>query len=235
MNLVLIDENYFIGDNLIEIKNRQYTHIKDVLKLKVGDNFIVGKKNGLIGEGEIITFDPDKIQAKIELKGKPPTKLPLTLIIALPRPKTLRKVIHSAITLGVKEIYFIESWKVTKSYWQSPMLEKEYIDNEIILALEQAKDTIPPEIYFKKRFKPFMEDELAEIAKDKKMIIAHPLSENKCPYNLKEDAILAIGPEGGFTEYEVNKFIEIGFEPVNIGERILRVEYAVPNIIGKLF
>ncbi|PCH92113.1 hypothetical protein COB80_00750 [Candidatus Kaiserbacteria bacterium] len=92
----------------------------------------------------------------------PPKALPLTLIIGLPRPKMLKRIIQTATTMGVKNLYFIHSWKVEKSFWQTPWLKEEKILENCILGLEQGKDTQLPEIHLKKRFKPFVEDELPE-------------------------------------------------------------------------
>ena len=92
-------------------------------------------------------------------------------------------------------------------------------------------------MYLKKLFKPFVEDELPSIAQGTRAIIAHPY----CNINIKEenaqknDITLAIGPEGGFTDYEIDKFIETGFTPVNMGERIFKVETALTYMTGHLF
>ncbi len=101
--------------------------------------------------------------------------------------------------------------------------------------LQQAKDTVLPRVSFKRLFKPFLEDELPAIVQGSRGIIAHPATGKPCPHSINESAVLAIGPEGGFTEYEVNKFIEAGFEGIHLGERILRVENALAAITSKLY
>jgi RsmE family RNA methyltransferase len=92
-----------------------------------------------------------------------------------------------------------------------------------------------PEIHIKKLFKPFVEDELPAIAEGSLRLVAHPGEANACPHHVEKKTTLVIGPEGGFTEYEVSKLKEAGFDGVHLGSRILRVETAVPVLISRLF
>lgn len=234
MNLILLFEDDFASENKAIISGRRAIHINEVHRASIGKTLNVGLLGGKIGIGTVIDKKDDTIELDTKLSENPPNPLNLKLIVALPRPKSLKKVIHIATTLGIKEIYIIETWKVEKSYWQSPLLKTEKIMNQLILGLEQAKDTVMPKVFLKKRFKPFAEDELPEIIKNTTPFVAHPSCEKNCPYNIKEPITLAIGPEGGFTNYEVTKLKEIGFSQISIGERILRVEFAIPTIIGRI-
>jgi len=87
----------------------------------------------------------------------------------------------------------------------------------------------------RKRFKPFVEDELPLLAKETFSLVAHPEAVAQCPRDVKRPVTLAIGPEGGWTPYEIDKLTDCGFLPINMGKRILRVESAIPAIISKLF
>jgi RsmE family RNA methyltransferase len=134
----------------------------------------------------------------------------------------------------VKEIIMINSWRVDKSYWQSPSLKPEALREQLILGLEQARDTILPNIQLQQRFKPFVEDDLPELAADSCALVAHPGSSEPCPANVQRKITLAIGPEGGFTPYEVDLLVNAGLNQVHLGARPLRVETAVPALIGRL-
>jgi 16S rRNA (uracil1498-N3)-methyltransferase len=235
MNLILLYEQDFIAKNKIVISGRRAEHVLSVHKAEIGKQLTVGLYNSKLGKGTVTSLSNGKIEMITNLTDDPPTPIPLTLILALPRPKSLKKALHVATTLGVKKIFLIETWKVDKSYWQSPLLQSEEIKKQLILGLEQAKDTVLPEVILKRRFKPFIEDEIPEIIKDTIPFVAHPTNSKPCPYNCNESITLAIGPEGGFTDYEVNKFTEQGFTPISIGERIQRVEFAIPAIIGKMY
>lgn len=215
--------------------SRRVLHIQGVLKALPDDQIKVGLLNGRIGTGKILSSTPEKIELKVDLTSEPPATLPVTLIFALPRPKTYKKILQAATAMGVKKFIAIASWKVDKSYWESPVLSQEETREQFILGLEQGGDTVLPEISFKRRFKPFVEDDLPEIIKSGLPLLAHPGAICPCPRNVSGSVVLCIGPEGGFTEYEVELLEKQGVQPVNIGSRILRTEFAVCTILGRLF
>jgi len=188
-----------------------------------------------MGKGLIKTLNADLLTLEINLDTPSPAAIPLTLILALPRPKMLRRTLQTIAAMGIKRLYLVNSRRVEKSFWQTPMLRPEAVQEQLILGLEQARDTIMPKIYLRKLFKPFVEDELAEIIAGSSALVAHPTKAMPCPINCQAAVTLAVGPEGGFIPYEVEKFNEIGFESVHLGPRILRVENAVPAIISRLF
>ncbi len=235
MNLILLTKNDFIGGNIAEIKGSRLKHIIEIHKPALSKELTVGLLDGSIGKGKIIGFENNSVRMEVYLIDDPPPPIPLVMVVALPRPKTLKKVLQVSTSMGVKKIIFIESWKVDKSYWNSPVLNPEEIKSDCILGLEQAKDTVMPDVSFRKRFKPFVEDELPELTKNRIPLIAHPYNALPCPAGFKEHVILAIGPEGGFTDYEISSFKKLGFKAITLGERILRVEFAIPALIGKIF
>jgi len=233
MNLILLRTTDFISDKIVIIKDRRFEHISTIQKPEIGQTLRVGLLNGLIGTGIVIAQDENSLRLEVSLTEPPPPALPLTLILALPRPKMLKRVLQTISAMGVKKLYLINSYRVDKSYWSTPVLQQ--IEEQLILGLEQAGDTIMPEVQLRKRFKPFVEDELPEIAANSRALIAHPYNAAKCPPEQNITTTLAIGPEGGFIPYEVEKLNEANFESVHIGQRILRVENAVPVLLAKLF
>ena len=236
MNLVLLFKKDFIaGASRVCLKGRRYSHVCDIHKAKVGDELCVGLEGGLIGRGKIVRMSDKVLEMDVTLNRKPPLPLDMTLLLALPRPIVLKRVILAVTSMGVKRIILFHSRRVEKSYWRSHALEKKALDEQIILGLEQAKDTIMPEISIYKRFKPFVEDKLPDIIKGTLALLAHPESSQICPRDVKQSVTLAIGPEGGFIPYEIEKLEEIGFSPVCFGDRILRVDTAVSVLISRLF
>ena len=109
------------------------------------------------------------------------------------------------------------------------------IQQQLLLGLEQAKDTVLPEVQLVKRFKPFVEDQLPALIRDSQNLIAHLGNYRQCPNLPQQSTTLAIGPEGGWIDYEVDKLQQIGFTPVQLGQRILRVETAVAAFLTKLY
>lgn len=236
MNLILLTKEDLSPDGLTaEIRGAKVKHITQVHKALINQELTVGLLNGNIGKGKVLEVKDDLVRMSLSLTVPPPLPLPLTLIVALPRPKTLKKVIHAAVAMGTKKLIFIESWKVDKSYWKSPVLTNEEIEEQCHLALEQSKDTVMPEISFKKRFKPFVEDELPELIRGTLPFVAHPYNAMPCPVGLNEKVTLAIGPEGGFTDYEIESFKKLNFQVITLGERILRVEFAACSLLSKIF
>ncbi|MBI4745593.1 MAG: 16S rRNA (uracil(1498)-N(3))-methyltransferase, partial [Deltaproteobacteria bacterium] len=180
-------------------------------------------------------LDNEALEMDIVLDRDPPPPLDVTLILALPRPIVLKRILLSGSNLGVKRIFLIHSRRVEKSYWNSPIFDENKIKEQLILGLEQARDTIMPEVWFRKKFKPFVEDELPDMIKGTLPLVAHPGTSEPCPRQVNRPVTLAIGPEGGFIPYEIDLLEGAGFRSVNIGERILRVETAVPVLLSMLF
>lgn len=236
MNLILLSQDDLLADNRACIKNpRQLEHIKQVHGASLGDQLKVGLLNGNMGSGMVTGLSDDAIDLEINLQQAPPRALPLTLVLGLPRPKMMRRVLQTIATLGVKQLHLIHSYRVEKSYWQTPFLDASSIREQLILGLEQGCDTQLPEVHLHKRFKPFVEDELPAIIADSRALVAHPYTATACPCQIDYPLTLAVGPEGGFIPYEIDLLEKCGFETVHLGERIMRVETAVPYLLGRLF
>ncbi|MEX2476395.1 16S rRNA (uracil(1498)-N(3))-methyltransferase [Marinobacter sp.] len=235
MNLALLfDEDFVTADRAV-LTGRRLTHLHEVLKVAEGDLVPVGRVNGNIGSGRVLNLTASRADLRVELMETPPPPLPLTLILAMPRPKMFRRVLQTCATLGVKDLWLINSYKVEKSFWQTPWLSEEHLRENMTLGLEQARDTLLPTVNIRKLFKPFVEDELPALLKGKRALVAHPGTATPCPSYLEQPAVLCVGPEGGFTHYEVDKLEEAGCESVHLGARILRVETAVPVLVSRLF
>lgn len=195
----------------------------------------VGEINGDIGLGIITCLNNTSATLEIALTAKAPSPIPLTIVLALPRPKMLRRILQTIAAMGIKQLHLVNSNRVEKSFWQSPLLTSEAIKEQLILGLEQSRDTLLPSVHLHKLFKPFVEDELPSIVGNSTAIVAHPMSEQRCPIDCQTASTLAIGPEGGFIPFEIEKLVQVGFDPVHLGSRILRVENAVPALISRLY
>ena len=235
MNLILLYTSDFTDDNTVVINDRRFHHIRSVHQPESGETLKVGLLNGNRGTGEVLSLCDKEIVLNVTLDKPAPESLPVTLVLALPRPKMMKRTLQTIAAMGVKEIYLINSYRVDKSYWSSPLLQPEKIREQLVLGLEQAGDTVMPEVHLRKRFKPFVEDELPAISQNTRALVAHPYHASPCPAASAEPSTLAIGPEGGFIAYEVEKLKECGFNAIHIGERILRVENAVPVLLARLF
>lgn len=241
MNIVLIEDSDLIGRNRVLLDGRRAQHIVNVLKAKVGDSIRAGRINGKWGDALVTGIIDFKVELEVEFVRPAPAPLPVTLLLALPRPKVLKRVLGAAVTMGVKEIFLFNSWRVDKSYWQTPLLKAEKLHEIALLALEQAVDTNLPKITTRPLFRPFAEDEVPNLSKDRDAWLMHPHSqpppestEQFTSAALKQHpGLIAIGPEGGFIPFEVELLIASGLKPVTFGPRIMRVEQAVPAALSR--
>ena len=188
-----------------------------------------------MGGGTVLELNADVVVLDVAFDREPPPPLPLTLVLALPRPKVLNRVIAASASLGIKRIYLINAWRVEKSYWSSPRVSEANLREQSVLGLEQARDTILPSIELRRLFRPFVEDELPAIAETTRRFVAHPAGALGMPRSVETAVTLAIGPEGGFIQPEIDSLTRAGFEPASLGPRVLRVETALATLVGRLF
>lgn len=234
MNILLIDKKEMKSDRAI-ISGRQFEHLKKVLRVNVGDKIRVGVINDLLGIGIVERLEMQYISLSIFTDSPPPKAVPATVILSLPRPRFLKRIMQNLAALGIKDIHVIHSKRVENSYWNTPHICLPNIKKDLILGLEQAGDTVVPEVTLHRRFKPFVEDVLPQLINGRKKFLAQPRSEISCPICINQSSVLIIGPEGGFIPYEINKFKDIGFQAVSIGDRIMKVEVAIPMFISRLY
>ena len=235
MNLLLLEEADFVAADRVVLGDRRFTHMQEIHRVAVGDNLRVGRIGGQMGQAQVLRLEGHEAELQVTFDQPPPAKLPLTLVLALPRPKMLRRVFQTVATMGVPKLILVNSYRVEKSFWQTPFLEPDAIREQLILGLEQARDTVLPEVIIEKRFKPFVEDRLPAISAGTLGLVGHPGNHPPCPRGLNEPVTLAIGPEGGWIPYEIDLLNKAGLTPVQLGDRILRVETAVTALLARLF
>lgn len=226
MNLVLLFEDDFVAPGRARLGGRRLQHVANVHRAAAGDELVVGVAGGRIGRGRVVRLD-DVLELEVVLDADPPPPIDINLVLAVPRPKVLNRVIASATSMGIKRIELINAWRVEKSYWSSPRLSDDNLRRQAILGLEQARDTILPSIAVHRFFRRFAEETLPPLARATRALVAHPGARTPCPRDVGGPVTLAIGPEGGFIDEEIASFERAGFEAVSIGARILRVETAV--------
>lgn len=235
MNLLLLEAADFTAADRVVLGGRRLTHMQDIHRVAVGDSLRVGVLGGAMGSATVTRLAPHEAELVVDLTQPPPPKLPLTLILAVPRPKMLRRIFQTVATLGVARLVLVNSYRVEKSFWQTPFLAPEVIRENLVLGLEQARDTVLPEVIIEKRFKPFVEDRLPALVEGTQGLVGHPGPYPVCPRGVEGPVTLAIGPEGGWIPYEVDLLAKAGLAPVQLGDRILRVETAVTALVSRLF
>ena len=227
MNIVLLREQDWVTNSTVKLTDYRAYHLINVIKVEVNQTLRVGLLDGDRGSATVTKFSDNTVKLEVELSEAPLPRHPIHLVLALPRPKMLRRVFRSVAEFGVAELHLIHSYRVEKSYWQSPFLHEDKIDMALIQGLERAGDTVLPRVHQHKRFKPFAEDVLPSISEQRSLLIAHPGPNPLLPTDTKQPTTLLVGPEGGFIDYEVDLAKEAGAKAVSLGSRILSVDTAV--------
>lgn len=233
MNRILLRPEEIESD-IATVRGRRARHVLDVLDARPGDELRVGVLGGKLGSGRVTNRESDAVTLEVRLSEAPPAPLPVTLVLALPRPKVARRILVDVATVGIKRIHLIGSKTVEKSYWDSPLLADAAIDEQLILGLEQAGDTLLPTVERHRLFKPFVEDRLPGLVAGRRRLLAHPGPVANCPHAVDGEIVLAVGPDRGFTDYEIERLSQAGFEQVSLGSRTLRVESAVAMLLGRV-
>jgi 16S rRNA (uracil1498-N3)-methyltransferase len=233
MNLVLLHEHDWIDDDLVLLHGHRAEHLRALLKVAVGDCVRVGRIGGLRGEGVVMAVEPDGVKLRVHLHQQPPARHRFDVVLALPRPKMLRRILRTAAEFGVAHLHLINTARVEKSYWQSPLLRADKVEEALIAGMERSSDTVAPVIHLHKRFRPFVEDQLVEICAGRPCWIAHMGGERSLADVPPVPAVVMIGPEGGFVPFEVELAEQVIAQRVHLGERVLSVDTALPTALAQ--
>jgi RsmE family RNA methyltransferase len=234
LNLILLFPEDLVSPVHARLTGRRLAHVREVHRAAIGSDLTVGLLDGAMGRGRVLRLDEEVLELELTLDQPPPPKLPLTLVIALPRPKVLNRVVAAATSLGANRIVLLNAWKVEKAYWSSPRMKPENLREQMLLGLEQAKDTVLPDLRLARLFRPFVEGVLPELLVGGTGLMAHPGSGDETPKAPVAPITLAIGPEGGWIEAEVQSLLAAGMQALDLGPRILRTETALAALVGRL-
>lgn len=238
MNLLLLLDEDFLPDGTARLTGRRAQHAREVLRAEPGETLRVGRLGGLVGTGEVLENTPGVLHLQITLSEPPPARAGVDLLLAIPRPKALKKVLPAVASLGVDRIVLVNAARVEKSYFDSKVLAPEFIQELLLQGLEQARDTRLPQVLVRERFRPFVEDELNTVfGREALRLLPHPPARQPLTATgagMAPRVVLAIGPDGGWVPFEAELLEAQGFHPFTLGPRILRVETAVPVLLGQV-
>lgn len=235
MNRILITPDELLQDGTVIFTDYRADHIRTVLKARVGDEVKTGVLNGLIGASTVAEIDLHRVVLRTH-HGDQPLEPWFDLLLAVPRPKVLKRLLPQLAALGVGRLVLLNAYKVEKCYFSSQWLEPAHYTPLLIEGLMQAGTTRLPEVLIKPRFKPFMEDELDVLFPNALRLLAHPGETKGQQWTLAEGQrpLLAVGPEGGWTDYELDQLLGRGFQPFSLGARSLRTDTATIALIAVL-
>ena len=234
MNLILLHaDDAWTGNQLVRLSDRRADHIRGVLRARVGDALRVGLLGGNQGRAQVQAIDASGIVLSVQLSDPPALRHRFDVVLALPRPKMLRRILRTVAEFGVAHLHLINSARVDKSYWQSPLLADHKLDEALLAGMERSRDTIRPEVHCHRRFRPFVEDQLPLIGAGRPCWIADHGAPRALGNTPPGPALVMIGPEGGFVPFEIELACAMGAQRVHLGERILSVDTAVPSALAQ--
>ena len=233
MNLILLEADELSGNGHVILRGARAEHICSVLKKEAGDEIRIGVIDGPTGTGTIQSSSAGAVALQCKLNSETPARPAVDLLLALPRPKVMKRLWAQLAALGVGRIILTNAWKVEKNYFDTHVLDSEFYRPRLIEGLQQAGDTRLPEVSIHKRFKVLIEDELDELFPDGARLAADPRAAVPVREALGRDRVLvAVGPEGGWTEYEVELLKSHGFRSVGVGPRVLRTDTACVALLA---
>ncbi len=240
MNIILFEANELVDDCVV-LNDQRAKHIVKVLQSRTGDSLRVGMLDGNIGEARVVSVKrkfPFVVELSVHLTGQPEPPPAIDLLLALPRPIMLKRILSQVTALGIHTIHLVNANRVEKSFWDAGLLGEEEYRPHLIHGLEQAVDTCLPKIRKHRHFRPFVEEYLPELVTQySSLLLAHPFAKQKLSQCLPETAekiLYAVGPEGGWVDFEVEKLLATGMCAFSMGRRILKVDTAVVAIHSRI-
>lgn len=230
MNLVLFEPGEISGDGAIRVTGPRAEHIIHVLKAAPDDRVRVGVLDGGIGVGRVTSIADGAVELHCELEDEVPSRPAVDLLLAVPRPKVMRRLWAQIAALGVGQIILTNASRVERSYFDTHVLGEACYRPLLIEGLQQARDTRVPRVSIRRQLKVMVEDELNALFPRGLRVAAHPGAGTSLTAAAREHAgervLLAIGPEGGWTAFELNLLEAHGFQAAGMGSRALRSDTA---------
>ena len=234
VNLLLVAPSEVVA-GVATIDDERAVHLRTVLKVTPGQRIRAGIARGGLGTAEILGDDGRAIALRLEL-GAPSVSMPVELVLAIPRPKVLSRTLEIAASFAVECVHLTNAWRVDKSYLNSPRLAPAALERAAWLGATQGATTHLPTITVHRRLMQLLDERYPSPAGPR--LIAHPdappIERAYRPTPKRRPVVVAIGPEGGWIQREVDTFAARGFTPVSLGTPILRVEAAVAALLGQI-
>ncbi len=227
MNRILFDACERAGDLLV-LRDGRAEHIRRVLKAEPGQVLRLGQIDGPLAEGVVLPDSPGQ-EVWLRLQDGPiPPIPPVDLLLALPRPKVLHRLLPQIAAMGVGRLFLCTAARVERFYFDTHVLDPQALRASLLEGLTQCGDTRLPELRIVRRLQPFLQDELPALCADMDRWLLHPSAPeplSSAPVFCSRQ-LLAIGPEGGWVPHELELFAQGGFRMLSMGPRILRSDTA---------
>ncbi len=230
MNLIIFDQQD-IRDGTISLTGRSALHVTEILQKTIGDRVRCGMVDGPLGDAVITAIDSATVTLTDFTAAETPERSRVSMLLAAPRPKVMQRLWRQLASAGVDEVVITNANKVERFYFDAHTYRTEGYRQACLEGLMQAVDTRMPKVSFQLRLKPYIEQDLEAAFPRHRRILVHPGSFPRLRHVLTDTdrtspVLLALGPEGGWTNYEVDLFTRHGFAPATLGPRIYRSDEA---------
>jgi 16S rRNA (uracil1498-N3)-methyltransferase len=236
MNLILLEPHEIGADGRAVLRDGRAAHLRDVLKAAPGQTVRVGVLDGPRGKAVVEKTDSAEVVLKCALEPDTPTRPRVDLLLALPRPKVMRRLWAQLAAMGVGRIILTNAYKVERVYFDTHWLGPETYRPLLIEGLQQAQDTRLPEVTIHRQLKVLVEDELDALCPAGLRLLADPGATQRIGDLAVPDPssriLLAVGPEGGWTDYERKLLQDHGFRAASMGTRTLRSDTACVALLA---
>ena len=239
MNRILFESGE-IRDGRATFSDVRAEHVLNVLHGEVGQTLKTGVLDGPVGTSVIERIEGNAVTVRCT-HGTPSLAPWIDLVLAPPRPRVMKRLLPQIASLGVRRIVLVGAEKVEKAFWGAQLLKEEIYRPLLIDGLQQAGTTAVPTIETFKSFRHFAERKLdARFEGQGVRIVAHPYGARgtralpAVSRPSPQVPVLAVGPEGGWTDEEVERLEEKGFARMSLGPRILRTDTALIALLSRL-
>src|SRR4051812_11087138 len=224
------------SDGIVSLSGPRADHISQVLGSGAGDRVRIGVLEGRAGLGTVIAVDGATVRLHCQFDTATPPRPRVDILLALPRPKVMRRLWSQLAALGVGRIILTNASRVERNYFDTHILSPECYRPLLIEGLQQAQDTRLPEVSIHRRLKVLIEDHVDDIAGNGARLVADPASTTTIRTlqhdQTAERILLAVGPEGGWTPFELRLLEAHGFESFTMGRRTLRSDTACIALVS---
>jgi RsmE family RNA methyltransferase len=235
MNLVLLEPSECAVDGRARLEDHRATHVLQVLRAGPGATLRVGIVDGPMGEATIESTEGGVVTIVCRFSAAPPRPR-VDLLLALPRPKVMRRLWAQLAALGVGRIVLTNAERVERHYFDTHVLDAVTYRPLLVEGLQQARDTHLPLVSVHRQFRPLVEDELDGLCPSGDRLVADPAAartiREAVGANAADRVLIAIGPEGGWNSFEMRLLEAHGFTAVGMGRRTLRTDTACVAILA---
>ncbi|HEY1302213.1 MAG TPA: RsmE family RNA methyltransferase [Vicinamibacterales bacterium] len=230
MNLILLDAREVSESNEVTLADARARHLLNVLRVIPGQTVRVGLLDGPLGEGTVESAGDGRVTMRCVFEPERPCRPRIDVVLALPRPKVMRRLWAQLAALGVGRIVLTNAERVERQYFDTHVMTEAVYRPLLIEGLQQARDTRLPLVSIHRQFRILVEDHLDTLFAAGRRLVADPSGTtplgSALAHTQDERVLIAIGPEGGWNSFELSLLGAHGFEVVSLGPRTLRVDTA---------